>query len=233
MSLPKPSLAQLERTLGYQFKNPELAQQALTHRSADHQHNERLEFLGDAILGFVIAQRLYELFPDAPEGDLSRMRATIVCGKSLAKLAKKFDLGPSIHLGPGEMKSGGHRRESILADVVEALLGAILLESGQAQCRQVILNWFGDILATTKPGQANKDAKTRLQEYLQGRQLELPEYEVVATAGQAHNQQFTVTCRTPIIAEAVAAVATNRRKAEQAAATLMLDKIKEVTGHDA
>lgn len=227
MSLPKPPMKQLEKAFGYTFKNRDLLQQALTHRSAAAQHNERLEFLGDSVLGIIVSEALFERFPNIDEGDLSRMRATLVCGKSLAKLAQQFELGKFLVLGPGEMKSGGHRRESILADAVEALLGAMYLESDLVTCRQVVLTWYAKQLDSIKPGASHKDPKTRLQEYLQGRQCALPVYEVVATQGQAHNQQFTVSCQVEGIAEPIRGTGTSRRKAEQKAATDALAQLLE------
>lgn len=219
MSLPKPPIKQLEQSFGYTFRNRERLTQALTHRSAAAVHNERLEFLGDSVLGIIVSEALFERFPDIDEGDLSRMRATLVCGRSLAKLAQRFELGKHLVLGPGEMKSGGHRRESILADGVEALLGAMYLESDLVTCREVVLNWYAEQLAAIKPGASHKDPKTRLQEYLQGRQCALPVYEVTATQGQAHNQQFTVSCQVEGLTELVLGTGTSRRKAEQKAAT--------------
>lgn len=224
MSLPKPPIKQLEQAFGYRFTNRERLQQALTHRSAAAQHNERLEFLGDAILGLIVAEALYEKFPQIDEGDLSRMRATLVCGKSLAKLAQEFQLGAHLILGPGEMKSGGHRRSSILADAVEALLGAAYLESDLETCRTIVLGWFNEAFATLRPGSAHKDPKTRLQEYLQGRQQPLPLYDVVSTSGQAHNQQFVVSCQI-LDWEPISAQGSSRRKAEQAAAEQVLSAL--------
>lgn len=225
MSLPKPPIKQLEAAFGYTFKNREQLTQALTHRSAAANHNERLEFLGDSVLGIIISEALFERFPSIDEGDLSRMRATLVCGKSLAKLAQKFELGKFLVLGPGEMKSGGHRRESILADAVEALLGAMYMESDLVTCREVVLQWYAQQLNNIKPGASHKDPKTRLQEYLQGRQKALPVYDVVATQGQAHNQQFTVSCQVDGIAEPIRGSGTSRRKAEQQAATVALEQL--------
>lgn len=227
MSLPKPPIAELEQALGYQFSDADLLQQALTHRSAAPQHNERLEFLGDSVLGIIISEALYERFPKIDEGDLSRMRATLVCGRSLAKLAQRFKLGAHLVLGPGELKSGGFRRESILADGVEAILGAMYLESDLATCRKVVLHWFEKDLATIKPGAGHKDPKTRLQEYLQGRQEPLPDYEVIATQGQAHNQQFTVSCKVTGLPQPVTGSGTSRRKAEQHAATQALAQLQQ------
>lgn len=227
MSLPKPPVQQLEKSFGYTFNHRERLAQALTHRSAAAQHNERLEFLGDSVLGIIISEALFEKFPMIDEGDLSRMRATLVCGKSLAKLAQKFELGKFLVLGPGEMKSGGHRRESILADAVEALLGAMYLESDLVTCRQVVLGWFAKQLEEIKPGSSHKDPKTRLQEYLQGRQKALPIYDVVATQGQAHNQQFTVSCQVDGLVDPILGTGTSRRKAEQKAATDALAQLIE------
>jgi len=226
VSLPKPPIHKLEQAFGYRFNNRDQLAQALTHRSAAAQHNERLEFLGDSVLGIIISEALFERFPKIDEGDLSRMRATLVCGRSLAKLAQQFELGKYLVLGPGEMKSGGHRRESILADAVEALLGAMYLESDLVTCRQVVLRWFAPHLAAIKPGVSHKDPKTRLQEFLQGRQCALPLYEVVATQGQAHNQQFTVSCQVDGLAEVVLGTGTSRRKAEQKAAAATLELLQ-------
>ncbi len=227
MSLPKPPIRHLEQTFGYTFTNRDRLKQALTHRSASAQHNERLEFLGDSVLGIIISEALFERFPTIDEGDLSRMRATLVCGHSLAKLARHFKLGKYLVLGPGEMKSGGNRRESILADAVEALLGAMYIESDLITCRKVVLNWYAEQLAAIKPGVSHKDPKTRLQEYLQGRQRALPSYEVVATQGQAHNQQFTVSCTIEGLDEPVLGTGTSRRKAEQQAASTALEQLQQ------
>ncbi|RUO68763.1 ribonuclease III [Idiomarina ramblicola] len=227
MSLPKPPLTELEKIVGHSFEQQDLLSQAMTHRSASSTHNERLEFLGDSILGLVIAEALYHKFPKVAEGDLSRMRAAIVCGRSLAKLGKKMGLGDFLSLGQGELKSGGYRRESILADAVEAIIGAIYLDSNMDTIRQVILNWFESQLTQIEPGTSQKDPKTRLQELLQSRQKPLPEYDVVATQGQAHNQQFTVNCSVEGIEGAFKGTGTSRRKAEQAAATAALEHLQE------
>ncbi len=175
-----PSLIErLQRKLGYQFKQNELLIQALTHRSASSKHNERLEFLGDSILSFVIANDLYHRFPKVDEGDMSRMRATLVRGNTLAEIAREFELGECLRLGPGELKSGGFRRESILADTVEALIGGIFLDSDIQTIERIILDWYQSRLVEISPGDKQKDPKTRLQEYLQGRHLPLPNYLVV------------------------------------------------------
>ena len=193
----------LQRKLGYTFNHQELLQQALTHRSASSKHNERLEFLGDSILSFVIANALYHRFPRVDEGDMSRMRATLVRGNTLAELAREFDLGECLRLGPGELKSGGFRRESILADTVEALIGGVFLDSDIQTVEQLILNWYQTRLDEISPGDKQKDPKTRLQEYLQGRHLPLPSYLVVQVRGEAHDQEFTIHCQVSGLSEPV------------------------------
>lgn len=215
------SLNLLAKSLGYQFNRPELLEQAVTHRSARSVHNERLEFLGDSVLGFVIAEQLYQQFPKCKEGDLSRMRSTLVRGETLVELAQQFNLSEYLVLGPGELKSGGHRRNSILEDGFEAIIGAIFLDSDIATAKRLILNWYESRLKTLKPGQAQKDPKTQLQEWLQGRKLDLPCYQVESISGQDHKQVFTVSC---VINDTTATRGTgsSRRKAEQKAAQDML-----------
>ena len=230
MSLTAQAIRQLNKAIGYEFNNNELLTRALTHRSASANHYERLEFLGDSILSMVIAEALYQRFTQQDEGDLSRMRATLVCGTMLAKLAKSFDLGDHLQLGPGELKSGGFRRESILSDAVEGIIGAVYLDSDLETCKQMVLNWFQPYLETIKPGVSQKDPKTRLQEYMQARQQALPVYEVVARQGQAHNQQFTVSCTIENIAQPLQGTGTSRRKAEQAAATAALHELEDNVG---
>ena len=221
-------LDRLERKIGYRFNDIALLKQALTHRSAAAQHNERLEFLGDSILNFTIAEVLYHQFPRCNEGELSRMRATLVRETTLAILARQFELGDYMSLGSGELKSGGFRRESILADCVEAIIGAMSLDQGLAVTTQVIRNWYQQLLAEIKPGDNQKDAKTRLQEYLQGKHLPLPTYEVVNIQGEAHCQIFTVECKVKS-AEKIdctfVAKGSSRRKAEQAAAEQILKEL--------
>ncbi|WP_286269789.1 ribonuclease III [Thalassotalea hakodatensis] len=219
------AMARLEKRLGYHFNDPALLLRALTHRSAKGQHNERLEFLGDSILGFTIAQALYEKFPKENEGDLTRMRSSLVRGVTLAEIGRNFELGQHLILGPGELKSGGHRRESILEDAVEAIIGAVFLDSNIDICKQLVLSWFEQRLNDIQPGHSQKDPKTRLQEYLQGRKIALPQYEVINTTGQSHNQEFTVRCSTREISEPVITKGTSRRKAEQAAAEKVLGLI--------
>ncbi|MCC5856418.1 MAG: ribonuclease III [Idiomarina sp.] len=218
----------LSTALGYRLNNRALLQQALTHRSAAGDHYERLEFLGDSLLSVFIADALYHQFTGAQEGDLSRMRATLVCGPTLAELAREFKLGDFLHLGPGELKSGGFRRESILSDAVEAIIGAIYLDSDIETCRKVVMDWFKPRLDEIKPGQEQKDPKTRLQELLQARQHPLPEYQVVNIAGQAHNQRFSVSCQVALLEETVVGDGTSRRKAEQDAASKVLAQLNEL-----
>ncbi len=227
-SLGFDQLIPLQKSLGYQFNDPALLALALRHRSAGKQNNERLEFLGDAILGLVMAENLYRRFPNASEGQMSRMRSYLVKGKTLAKVALQFNLGTYLQLGPGEMKSGGHRRESILADSVEAILGAIYLESGKSVVEQRIADWFEELLEHVTPTTIDKDPKTRLQEWLQGRQLNLPVYEVLKTSGEAHNQTFWIACRVTdetgkeMVTETQAK---SRQRGEKASAELMLTKL--------
>lgn len=215
-------LNRLTDSLGYQFKDQGLLQTALTHRSHTEANNERLEFLGDSILNFLVAEQLYQLFPQASEGELSRMRAQLVKGKTLASIARQFQLGEYLRLGPGEMKSGGHRRDSILADAVEALLGAIYLEAGLQQCRELLPQWLGQRLQQVQPGEASKDAKTRLQEWLQARKRELPVYQLTETLGSEHQQQFVVNCQLAGIQRGFSGSGSNRRAAEQDAAAAAL-----------
>ncbi len=220
------AIAKLSKAIGYVFNDQSLLIQALTHRSAKGTHNERLEFLGDSILGYVIAERLYMLFPKHDEGDLTRMRSSLVKGVTLAELGRDFDLGSHLILGPGELKSGGHRRDSILEDAVEAIIGAVFLDSSIESCKELILKWFASRLNEIKPDSTHKDPKTRLQEYLQSRKIALPQYEVIQTTGQSHNQEFTVRCTTEVVDIEVLTKGTSRRKAEQAAAQKILELIQ-------
>ncbi len=215
----------LSISVGYRFQQQPLLEQALSHRSVGGKNNERLEFLGDSILSYVISVELFQRFPQVDEGGLSRLRASLVKGETLAELARKLSLGDYLKLGPGELKSGGFRRSSILADAFEALLGAIYLDSDIATVQQVILRLFEQRLNAVSPETALKDPKTRLQEYLQSRQLPLPNYEVTQITGKAHAQTFTVSCRIEGMDEAVMAEGSSRRKAEQMAAKLILDKL--------
>ncbi len=225
------NLTQLAARLGYVFRDQELLKQALTHRSAGPRNNERMEFLGDAVLDLLVAEELYRRFPHASEGELTRIRASLVKGKTLAKVAQELGLGDWLALGGGELKSGGHHRESILADVVEALLGAIYLESGLDTCRGRLRAWFHERLDAVTLEVDEKDAKTRLQEYLQGLGKPLPVYEVIGTEGQAHNQTFTVSCVVAGLVDSAIAQASNRKKAEKKAAQLALAHLMEME-HD-
>ncbi|WP_394172515.1 ribonuclease III [Thalassotalea litorea] len=216
-------IKQLSNRLGYQFNDPGLLVQALTHRSAKGKNNERLEFLGDSILGYIIANELYRRFPDASEGELTRMRSSLVRGVTLAEIARDFNLGDYLLMGPGELKSGGFRRESILEDAIEAIIGAVYLDSDLSCCQSLVNKWFSQRLDQIRPGKAQKDPKTRLQEYLQGRQLPLPTYEVINTTGQSHNQEFTVSCLVSGVEQKIVSKGNSRRKAEQAAAKQALE----------
>lgn len=227
----KRDLNRLMNAIGYQFNELNLLIQSLTHRSANSTHNERLEFLGDSILGCVIAERLFNQFPKSSEGELTRMRSSIVRGVTLAKLGRSFNLGDYLILGSGELKAGGHRRESILEDAIEAIIGAVYLDSDMNTAKHMVLSWFEQHLNQIKPGQEQKDPKTRLQEFLQGRKLSLPVYEVVKTTGQAHDQEFTVRCTLSDdvagVNEPVLTTGTSRRKAEQAAASIILELLDQ------
>ncbi len=221
-----PYLA-LYRAIGYTFEDKGLLEQALTHRSASKQHNERLEFLGDAVLGMVVADELYKRFPNQPEGKLTRMRSTLVKGETLTELAQEANLGDLLKLGPGELKSGGHRRSSILADAVEAILGAIYLEAGIETVTQVIHELWKSRFEKLNPDAHAKDSKTSLQEKLQSRKMPLPEYEVVRITGKDHDQTFEVSCKVSALKHPIIGKGNSRRKAEQEAARLTLQKLEQ------
>lgn len=211
--------------LGYCFRDPALLETALTHRSSAGQpNNERLEFIGDALLNCVIALTLYERYPQASEGDLSRLRATLVKGDTLAGIAGELELGRHLHLGGGELKSGGYRRHSILADALEAVFGAIYLDSDFATCRRLILELYEPRLVALPPVSELKDPKTRLQEYLQAQQRPLPVYNVLEVRGEAHARCFTIECTVEDLI--TVAEGSSRRKAEQTAAHEMLERIR-------
>lgn len=212
----------LQDRLGYRFNEQKLLQLALTHRSYGAHNNERLEFLGDSILNFVIGETLFQRFVDVREGQLSRLRAQLVKGETLAEIAREFELGECLILGEGEMKSGGHRRDSILADSVEALIGAIYTETNFEVCRVLVLDWYAERLAALTIDTTAKDSKSRLQEYLQGLRKPLPEYEVVEAEGESHAQIFTIECRVVLLKQPVRAQASNRREAEKLAAAQVL-----------
>lgn len=213
--------------IDYRFADQQLLEKALTHRSRGAINYERLEFLGDSVLNLVISSRLFELKPDAQEGDLSRMRARLVRGESLTDIASGLGLGKQLKLGEGEMKSGGFRRASILADAFEALLGAIFLDSDYASCRHVILDLFDPLIEKLPGIEELKDAKTRLQEWLQGRGSPLPEYTLLREEGADHVKKFYVQCTITDDGSMVEASGSSRRRAEQAAAAKMLELLQE------
>jgi ribonuclease-3 len=218
-------LEQIERVLGHQFARQELLLQALTHRSHGSPHNERLEFLGDSVLNCVMATLLYERFSMLREGELSRQRANLVKQDTLAEIAQSLKLGDFLRLGEGELKSGGFRRPSILADGLEAIFGAIYLDAGFTAARDAIEKLFGGRLAVVNPKLSGKDAKTELQELLQGRKLPLPQYNLLATRGEAHAQEFEVECVIPSLSINVHGIGSSRRNAEQAAARLAIERV--------
>ena len=219
------NLEKLCRKLGYEFQQPELLERALTHRSYSARNNERMEFLGDAVLGYLISDELYRQFPEASEGELSRLRASLVRGDTLASIATDLELGEYLNLGSGELKSGGHRRRSILADAFEAVIGAVYLDSNINEAGELVRRFFSERVSRLDPRTLKKDPKTRLQEFLQARGDELPEYEVIATEGKAHEQRFRVECRISGLGESVIAEGSSRRKAEQAAAEKILQTL--------
>ena len=223
--MPNKQSSTLCRQLGHVFAQPQLLQRALTHRSYAPEHNERLEFLGDSVLGCVIAGYLYAAYPQLSEGELSRLRSNLVKEETLVTLAQQLDLGSYLRLGEGERKSGGFRRPSILADAIEALFGAVLLDGGFAAAEKVVLGLFVPYLAKVDVQTLGKDAKTLLQEYLQGRHIPLPTYSVVATQGQAHEQSFQVECSIPSLKISTCGAGSSRRNAEQQAAQAAYQQI--------
>ena len=222
------NLQLLQTRLGYTFRDPGLLQQALTHRSHSSLHNERLEFLGDSILNCVVASILYERFNNLAEGDLSRLRANLVKQQSLFEIAQKLELSQFLRLGEGELKSGGFRRPSILADTLEALLGAIFLDSGFDAARDAIRAFYIPLLDSVDPRTLGKDAKTLLQEFLQSKKISLPTYNVVATHGAAHSQEFEIECLVPKLGIQVYGRGGSRRAGEQAAARLALETAEQL-----
>jgi ribonuclease-3 len=219
--------AALCKRLGYQFLQPQLLQRALTHRSYGAAHNERLEFLGDSVLNCAIAKYLYDTFPDLPEGDLSRLRSNLVNQQTLAILAQQLNLGEQLLLGEGERKSAGFRRPSILADGLEAVFGAVLLDANFAAAEKVVLGLYVPFIAQTDLQSLGKDAKTLLQEHLQGRKLPLPQYNVIEIQGEAHAQTFVVSCEVAQLGLTTRGEGGSRRIAEQIAAERAYQKIKE------
>lgn len=211
--------------LDYRFQDERLLQTALTHRSAGSVNNERLEFLGDALLNTIIAIELFERHPDAPEGDLSRLRAALVRGNTLAKIARELGLGALVRMGEGERKSGAHRRDSVLADTLEALFGAVYLDSDFATVSDLVRRLFAERMENLPGAEQLKDPKTRLQEYLQRDGRPLPEYELVEASGADHERRFTVRCRVAALDIESVATDTSRRRAEQRAARECMDRI--------
>ena len=218
---------ELCKKLNYTFQKPKLLQIALTHRSKGGEHNERLEFLGDGVVNFVIAEILYQQFPKATEGELSRFRASLVNRDTLAKLAKEFNLGNYLLLGPGEMRSGGNERNSILSCTMEAIIGAIYLDGGFLAVREKIVEWYEPWLQSLSSAADHKDPKTLLQERLQRDRLSLPLYTVESIAGEAHQQIFTIGCQVTGLSTKTIGKGTSRRRAEQEAAQAMLQALKK------
>ena len=219
-------LQSLQNRLQHHFKEPALLQRAVTHRSFSADHNERLEFLGDSVLGLAVSTMLFRRLRDLPEGDLSRMRANLVKQDSLHRIASQLKVPDVLRLGEGESKSGGKLRPSILADAVEALIGAVYLDAGFEVAQSMVHRFFEGVDLSPEKQAAAKDAKTALQEWLQGRKMKLPQYRVVSTAGAAHNQTFDVVCEIPELGLAAHGSGGSRRASEQSAATTMLAQLK-------
>jgi ribonuclease-3 len=214
-------------SIGYEFQDEELLEQALSHRSFSRKNNERLEFLGDAILNCTIAQALFDRFPNAKEGQMSRLRAHLVKGDTLAEIGREFNLGDFLKLGSGELKSGGYRRDSILADAVEAIIGAISKDTNLETSQSVLLGWFEERISNLDLKENIKDSKTRLQEFLQARRQPLPEYDVTNISGEAHQQEFTVQCTIESLSKPLEGIGSSRRMAEQEAAQAALKALGE------
>ena len=221
-------MEKLQKNIDYHFSDVALLKQALTHRSANKNNNERLEFLGDSILGCVISQELYHRFPLVDEGQLSRLRSSLVRGQTLAKLAKSINLSETLLLGQGELKSGGFRRESIQADAFEAILGAIFLDSDYVTVSAVILKLYDELLNDASPDDSLKDFKTQLQELLQKKGHSLPIYELIKTKGQDHNAVFYVSCHIKEFNLSVEENAKSIKRAEQACAELILESLSSL-----
>ena len=216
------SPANLAKKINYTFKDAALLERALTHRSKSSNHNERLEFLGDSILNYVISAELFRIFPGLSEGGMTRIRATMVRKESLSRYARELDIGKFLLLGSGEMRSGGYDRDSILADALEAVFGAVYVDRGIEQARKVILDLYRSSLESTDPNADLKDAKTRLQEYLQKKAQSIPKYEILEVGGDQHQQEFVVQCVVPGLSDPIVGKGSNRRQAEQQAASRAL-----------
>ena len=226
--LQQQPLQDLQLRLDHRFNDPALLQQALTHRSFSAHHNERLEFLGDSVLNLAVAHLLYERLSDLPEGDLSRVRANLVKQETLHQLALQLELSGLLRLGEGELRSGGQKRPSILADALEAILGAVYLDAGYEAAQALVRRIFADVEITPAMQAAAKDAKTQLQEWLQARKMQLPIYRVVGTLGAAHRQTFDVECEVPDLNRCERGIGNSRRAGEQAAASAMLQALQGV-----
>jgi ribonuclease-3 len=227
MTIDSIAISKLTERLGYQFKKPGLLEQALTHRSFAPNNNERLEFLGDSALNFIVAHQLFQRFSKLPEGDLSRLRAQLVKESTLSEIALALELGDALKLGEGELKSAGWRRPSILADALEAIIGAVYLDGGFTSVESLILKLYQEKLENIDPKLIDKDPKSQLQEYLQGKKIDLPDYKVVSIKGEAHAQIFKIECVIEKFAISTLGEGTSRRIAEQQAAQLALEKIKD------
>ena len=217
--------SRLQWAIGYQFSDVGLLERALTHRSRSKTHNERLEFVGDSVVNLVAARLLFDFFPDHEEGELSRLRSRLVCREGLAVIARRFDLGSCLRLGAGEEKSGGRERDSILSDTLEAIAGAIVLDTDFGSAVDILRTWFEPELEALETGHS-KDPKTRLQEYLQGRGWKLPDYSLLRAQGKDHEQLFQVQCRVSELDLVTTGSASSRKRAEQAAAATLLEKLE-------
>lgn len=227
MSSPQSEAGKLERAIDFEFSNPQLLERALTHRSRGHENYERLEFLGDSVLGFVVAEDLYHRFPGIPEGKLSRMRSYVVRRETLARVARSLALQDYLQLGEGELKSGGFNRDSILSDSLEAIIGAVYLDQGLEAARAFIERHFDEVLGALAVDTVYKDSKSRLQEYLQQRGEPIPIYDIVSIKGEPHDQLFEVACRVPVSPEPYIGKGSSRRSAEQRAAKRALDSLTD------
>lgn len=221
-------LLKLAKTLGYEYQDINFLQHALTHRSMGATNNERLEFLGDSLVNFMIADALFHQFNKLPEGDMSRVRAHLVKGDTLAIIGREYNISDYLVLGPGELKSGGYRRDSIIADAVEAIIASVYEDGGLDACRDLVSRFYEKRLAELDPKKVGKDPKTRLQEYLQSQNEQLPEYSIISVNGAAHAQEFTVSCFVGKLNSKFEAVASSRRKAEQKAAETALEALGEM-----
>lgn len=228
MSISPPNIAKLQRRIGYHFNDESLLTLALTHRSYGSCNNERLEFLGDSLLNCTIAGLLFQQFEKAKEGQLSRLRSQMVKGETLADIAREFVLSDYLIMGEGELKSGGFRRDSILADTVEAIIGAIYLDNGMSECQTMIAQWYQARLQRLSLDEPQKDPKTQLQEYLQARQQPLPIYSVTNISGESHQQTFIIACEVSLLPKPVEASGLNRRSAEKLAAKKVLQQLGEI-----